>query len=313
MTCSNRMHTERLSIPAPVPFRLDLTAWALRRRQSNIVDRWDADEYARVYVDGDRAVEVIVTQPPTSVEPQLTVTLHWDHDLTDAFRTNLQSSLQQLLGLTVDLRRFYALANCNIALERLSEQFIGVRPPQFPTIFEALVNSIACQQVSLDSGIAALNRLSERFGVRLCSPVTTRYAFPRAADLSRAPEGSIEELGFSRQKARAIRELAQNVEGCAVNLDNLDDKTNEQVIEYLSNLGGIGRWSAEYVLLRGLGRLDTFPGDDVGAQNNLQRLFHLGQRPGYDEIKELVAQWEPYQGFVYFHLLLEKLRLKGLV
>jgi DNA-3-methyladenine glycosylase II len=62
-----------------------------------------------------------------------------------------------------------------------------------------------------------------------------------------------------------------------------------------------------------LGRLDTFPGDDIGAQNNLQRLFHLVDRPNYEQIRELTSRWHPYEGLVYFHLLLEKLRTKGVI
>jgi DNA-3-methyladenine glycosylase II len=88
---------------------------------------------------------------------------------------------------------------------------------------------------------------------------------------------------------------------------------NREAIAYLSRLRRIGRWSAEYVLLRGLGRLDTFPGDDIGAQNNLQRLFHLAERPTYDHIRQLSSPWHPYEGVVYFHLLLEKLRANGVI
>ena len=65
------------------------------------------------------------------------------------------------------------------------------------------------------------------------------------------------------------------------------------------------------MLLRGLGRLDTFPGDDIGAQNNLQRLFRLADKPTYDHIRQLTSPWHPYEGVVYFHLLLDKLRANG--
>ncbi len=85
----------------------------------------------------------------------------------------------------------------------------------------------------------------------------------------------------------------------------------EEIIEFLSSLRGIGRWSADYVLLRGLGRVNIFPGDDIGAKNNLQRLFKLDERPSYEKIRELTSQWYPYQGLVYFHLLLDKLHAKG--
>lgn len=305
------MDCKRFVIPVTVPFRLDLTVWALRRRQNNIVDQWADGRYTRVIVCGDGAVKVAIVQQASRTELGLIVTLQSNQEVTEQIQTEVELLIQKMLGLTVDLRTFYFLAGSCDALKSLVEQFSGVRPPRFPSIFEGLVNSIACQQVSLDSGIAALNRLSQTFGVSFVDNDVVSCAFPRPVDLVNIPEGAIRKLGFSQQKERAIKELSTNVATHQVNLANLEGLANKEVVECLSNLRGIGRWSSEYVLLRGLGRLDIFPGDDVGAQNNLQRLFHLDARPDYDEIRKLVSQWHPYQGLVYFHLLLEKLRMKG--
>ena len=67
------------------------------------------------------------------------------------------------------------------------------------------------------------------------------------------------------------------------------------------------------MLLRGLGRLHVFPGDDVGAHNKLRRLFGLDTTLDYETVRELVARWQPYAGVVYFHLLLDSLAQAGLV
>ncbi len=88
---------------------------------------------------------------------------------------------------------------------------------------------------------------------------------------------------------------------------------DEAAIERLTDLRGVGRWTAEYVLLRGLGRLHVFPGDDVGAHNKLRRFFHIDTRLDYDSVKRLVARWHPYAGMVYFHLLIESLSESGVV
>lgn len=92
---------------------------------------------------------------------------------------------------------------------------------------------------------------------------------------------------------------------------SLETRSNEEICQRLLPLRGVGRWSAEYVLLRGFGRIEVFPGDDVGAQKNLQALFALADKPTYEQIQELTARWQPYAGFVYFHLLLDKLARKG--
>jgi DNA-3-methyladenine glycosylase II len=87
-------------------------------------------------------------------------------------------------------------------------------------------------------------------------------------------------------------------------LHRLDDVA---AVERLTALRGIGRWTAEYVLLRGLGRLHVFPGDDIGAQNKLKRLLAIETPLDYEGVRTLVARWHPFAGLVYFHLLLDAL------
>ena len=72
----------------------------------------------------------------------------------------------------------------------------------------------------------------------------------------------------------------------------------------LRALRGVGRWTAEYALLRGFGRLHVFPGDDVGARNNLQRWLGLLEPLDYDGVARVLDRWQPFQGLVYLHLLL---------
>jgi DNA-3-methyladenine glycosylase II len=298
-------------VPTTRPFRLDLTVWALRRRQRNAVDRWDDGRYSRVIIaDGD-PVRLTVIQETAGAEPKLIVTVDSTTRIGERTRKETGLLIQKMFGLAVDLQPFYTLARDSPVIGPLAERFSGLRPPRFPTVFEGLINSIACQQVTLDLGIVLLNRLSERFGAQVVDQGTVLHAFPTPSDLADAPEESIRQLGFSRQKTRAIRELSIHVADSSLDLAMLEGATNQEAVAYLSGIRGIGRWSAEYVLLRGLGRLDTFPGDDVGAQNNVRRLFHLADKPTYDNIRQLTTPWHPYEGVVYFHLLLDKLRASG--
>ena len=221
------------------------------------------------------------------------------------------SVIRKMLGVEINLQPFYKLVAEKMPLGELAEEFSGVKPPRFPTLFEALVNAVACQQMTLDVGILLINRLAQRFGIGLAVNGPMQQAFPRPEDLENAAEADIKDLGYSAQKARAINELARTFIHRHTDFVNLDEMANGEIVRYLTTLRGIGRWSAEYALLRGLGRLDVFPGDDVGARNNLQRLFHLPNKPDYEKINELTSRWHPYEGLVYFHLLLEKLRRKG--
>ncbi|MCK9376456.1 MAG: hypothetical protein M0P73_09910 [Syntrophobacterales bacterium] len=128
--------------PTP-PFRLDLTVWALRRRPHNLVDRWDGQTYRRVLTVQDRPTEVAVTQIGPPEEPLLRVEAAncLPHLECAAILATL---LVKMLGLNVDLTPFYLLAAGDDRLRRLVERFRGLKPPRFPTVFEALINAIAC-------------------------------------------------------------------------------------------------------------------------------------------------------------------------
>jgi DNA-3-methyladenine glycosylase II len=298
------------SLPVVFPFRLDLTVWALRRRGTNVIDRWDGHRYTRVVLCNDAPVKVSIVQDGHEKAPELSMSSHGYKRGTDKAKEHVAGLLKKMLGLDLDLRPFYELTKNDDVIGGLIRQFYGVKPPRFPTIFEALINAIACQQVSLDVGILLLGRLTEKFGPAFD---TGNHAFPLPESLASVPVEEIKKLGFTYQKARAMKELAMAVASGKVDLERTNGMSDQDAVKYLSALRGIGRWSAEYVLLRGLGRIDTFPADDIGARNNLHRLFHLDHKPGYEEIKELTSRWHPYEGFVYFHLLLNKLHLNGVI
>jgi len=296
---------KKFTLPVVPPFRLDLTVWTLRRRQRNHIDRWNGKEYTRVFVLDGNAVHVVVEQQH---ETNLLITVRCESKVPK-LQEIIMGMLTTMLGTDKNLEKFYRLAERDKHLKSLAASFKGVKPPRFPTIFEALVNAIACQQVTLDVGILLLNRLSESHGKQFAD----QYAFPRPEDLADVSEGDIKSLGFSYQKSRAIISLANTIVSKEDSFNNFENLPNETVVTRLMKIKGIGRWSAEYVLLRGLGRIDTFPGDDVGAQKNLMQLINASKRPNYDEIQQVTKQWKPFAGLVYFHLLLDKLQKKNLL
>ncbi len=292
------------------PFRLELTVWALRRRPSNLIDRWDAQTYRRVLVLDGKPVEVAVTQKGPPDEPRLRVSLT-GQQATAAVNALARGTLERLLGLRLDLSGFYRLAARDRNLGLLVERFRGVKPPRFPTLFEALANAIACQQMSLSLGILLLSRLTERFGLPAQGTASSARAFPRPEDLAGLQPEVFREMGFSRQKGRSLIALAQEFSEHSSEWEALEALDNQAAVERLLDLRGVGRWSAEYALLRGLGRLGVYPGDDVGARNNLQRWLRLRKPLDYEGLARITAQWQPYAGLVYFHMLLDHLAAAG--
>ena len=295
--------------PIP-PFRLDYTVWALRRRERNLIDRWDGATYRRVVVVEGCATELAIRQSDSKRDSKVLV-VATPPPRTAAQRRQLRAIVDRLLGLQIDLTDWYRIAEADDRLGDLARRFQGMKPPRFATVFEAVVNGFACQQLSLEVGLELLNRLARISGARFDEGSGPSYAFPTAADLLRLPVGAYRAIGYSGQKTKAIRQLAVAAVG-GLALDSLVDLEDAAVRERLLNLHGVGRWTAEYVLLRGLGRLDTFPGDDVGARKRLAKWLGRSVQLDYAAVAKAVERWQPYAGLVYFHLLLHGLSETGI-
>jgi DNA-3-methyladenine glycosylase II len=306
-----RRHVSRSLLLRPVPpFRLDLTVWALRRRSRNLIDRWDGTTYRRVIVLGKRPTELAMRQIGSPTAARLAVTAT-PFPRTLAERRQVRSIVVRLLGLRIDLTQWYRMAESDVRLRQLADKFRGMKPPRFPTTFEAVVNAFACQQLSLEVGLELLNRLATMSSPRIGIRREARYAFPAAPDVAKLRPEGCKAIGFSGQKVSALLGLARAITRRDVDLELLHQEDDAVVRQYLLGLRGVGRWTAEYVLLRGLGRLHVFPGDDVGAQKRMARWLRRSNPLDYTGVQRVVERWQPFSGMLYFHLLLEGLSQAG--
>ena len=306
------MQDRTFSLDPLPPFRLDLTAWALRRRPINAIDSWDGEAYSRVLAIDGQPVFIRIIQSRGLRSPRLQINAVADRLPFNA-EEKIVGTLEKLLGLRVNMKSFYGFAKTVPRLNALSQRFMGLKPPRFPSVFEGIVNGIACQQLSLHVGLTLLNRLSARAGLRFTTATDTRFAFPTAQNLSQLPLRILRQLGFSTSKGLAVKNLSSTTLNGTFDPEGLTRLGNEQAANCLLKLRGVGRWTAEYVLLRGLGRTDLFPGDDVGARNNLRRWLNIKGALNYETVNQTIAGWRPYSGLLYFHLLLDGLTESGIL
>ena len=154
--------------------------------------------------------------------------------------------------------------------------------------------------------------MTQKYGIPFEEANHINYAFPEPCEIMNCTKKELMLLGFSEHKSATLILIASTIAHEKI-LCNLDKLSNEEVIKLLCRFKGIGRWSAEYTLLRGLGKTNILPGDDVAVHKSIGNLFKLRKKPDFEKIKKIEKKWHPYAGLVYFHFLLEKLSLKEVI
>lgn len=178
------------------------------------------------------------------------------------------------LGSAID-----AVGHCTLVLE--------------PNLFFALVDAIVSQQISIKAAATILERVKA-----LYAPAP----FPTAELLLATSEETLRAAGCSRAKAIYLRDLALHITTGSLNVDRLGDLDDDTVIQQLTRVKGIGRWTAEMLLLFSLGRPDVWPIDDLGIVIAVQKLYDLPERPKKAELIALGEPWRPYRSLASWYL-----------
>ncbi len=159
-------------------------------------------------------------------------------------------------------------------------------PDQRPDIFHALVRAIIYQQLN---GTAA-GSIYRKFK-RIYAP----KRFPSTKDILATPDRKLRAAGISPQKLSYLGDLSAKVEAGAVDLRSVRAMGDEAVIEHLTQVRGVGRWTAEMVLIFTLGRPDVLPVDDYGFRRAVQISYRMRQLPKPDRLRRIAEPWRPHR------------------
>jgi DNA-3-methyladenine glycosylase II len=213
------------------------------------------------------------------------------------------AEVRHICGLGLDVPAFYRSAASDPVLNRLVVRLYGLRPTLSPGTFEMLVGLVCAQQVNLTFAFTVRARLIRRFGTPVQVDGETVYAFPEPAVLSRARVGELREMQFTRRKAEYIVGLAQQVVSGELDLEKLTTGSNDEVIERLTAVRGLGRWTAEWFLARGLGRGDVCPAGDLGVRKAFAYFYNRRRELSERAIRRRSAGWGSHQNLAVHYLL----------
>jgi 3-methyladenine DNA glycosylase/8-oxoguanine DNA glycosylase len=201
-----------------------------------------------------------------------------------------------------DLQSCYRVLGRDPLMTSIVRRCRGLRNVRTPNLYEALVIAVLNQQISVAAAESIRRRLLAALGDRLTYEGTTYLGFPNPRRLRAASPGALQMLGLSRQKARYMLEIADRAAAGLLDSSRFEGIGDEDAMTKLMEIPGVGRWTAEIALMRGLGRSDVFPAGDLGLIVAAQRVLGHARRPGEDEMRALADRWKGWRSYGALYL-----------
>lgn len=247
--------------------------------------------YARTVRLGDATGWVRVTQAPR----KHVLLVEFTHSLTPVL-PSLLGRVRALFDLTArpDLIARHLRRDARLAAAVAANP--GIRVPGAFNGFEMGLRAILGQQVTVKAATTIAGRFAETFGEPIRTPIEDlRRLTPTPARLAAASVDDIARHGIIAARARSIRALAEAHESGELSLDGGTNHSPDDIIRRLTELPGIGAWTAHYVAMRALGWPDAFPKEDIAVRNKLGGVTAK-------EADALSQQWRPWRSYAVMHL-----------
>ncbi|HWI52394.1 MAG TPA: DNA-3-methyladenine glycosylase [Symbiobacteriaceae bacterium] len=210
------------------------------------------------------------------------------------------SAIRRAFSLDMDLAAFQQhMETADPVIAGIARKYSGARPIGAFDLFESLAFSIIAQQITMSFAFTLKEALVELAGKRFAD----YPAFPSAAAVARLNYEDLTARKYTRKKAEYIIDIARAIAAGQLDLEAAVARPFDEAVKGLTALRGVGRWTAE-CLLMDAGAPDAFPAGDIGIRNAVQRYYGLDHQPTEAEVRDLGKPWAPYGALTSFYLWL---------
>jgi DNA-3-methyladenine glycosylase II len=299
--------TKKLSITAVPPFNFDLSARIFANGDPQ-VRRYEKGRFRQVIRIGGKLSLVSVESVGTVENPRLSVELKAKRNLTETDKGNAGKTVSSLFNLDFGLTTFYEEARNDAVMSRLTWKLFGLKSPTTQFAFEALVDSIIEQQISLKVANTFERRIIKKWGDALNLGAEVFYAYPTPKSLAAATQQELRTVGLSERKAEYIRNVVSMIAEGKLDLETLKTRKNaNDIIEELDRLKGVGVWTAELTMLRGMRRLEALPADDLGLRRTISHYYCGGKSITSTEARKIAENWGKWKGLAAYYLIVAEM------
>ena len=257
--------------------------------------------YQRLLDLGEKLALATVRSEGTVDAPRLALELAGD-TLSPAEVETARLQMERLLGVVQDLTPFYRAAESDPVMSRLAETFYGMHQSLAMSVFEAIAQAILGQQLAASVARVIRTLLIETYGPRRTFNGELHYAFPRPEALAGAGVEDLRQLKLSQRKAEYLQGIARAQLERPGGLDTLQELPDAEVVAEVTALRGVGNWTAQWVLVRALGRPDAFPVGDLALRRIVSRLYFGGETITDGQLEEFSHRWSPHRSLATHYL-----------
>lgn len=294
---------ETFTVKPLAPFSLELSAQiftGLNRQVRSFTN----GTYSQVLHVNDKLVFTKIISKGKVQQPKLQIELASNQPITTQTKQGAQELIEYIFNLKLDLQEFYHQIQNDPIMQKITSQLCGFKYPTTPTAFESLIDSIVEQQISIKIARTIEERLVQKFGDKVEIDGEYFYAFPTPQNIDAASINDIRSCGLSQRKAEYIYGAAHHIINGELDLEGMKNNSDPEVaIAELDKIRGIGVWTAELTLFRGIQRLDILPADDFGIRRAISKYYRNGNPIKAPQAREISKAWGKWQGLAAFYLL----------
>lgn len=292
------MYQFKLSVPQATNWQAYLSR--INQSSQRAFFHVSAERIGRVLTIGNQARYVEV-QPYPGTEGIWCVAIQ-NGSRSDELQVTRQ--LQRVFSLDADLDAFYSSCGSDPALAEPIRQLRGARLLCDADVFACALSTIISQQINLGFAGELKRRLWELAGVPVTVENDVYCADPLPAAIAQLDYTDLRALQFTRRKSEYIIDFARSVADGSFDIEVLQQLDDAAAMDKLCSVRGFGPWTAECILLFGLGRPDLLPAKDVGLQRAITMTLGRSERVGEQELRQLAEAWRPWRSWATYYLWL---------
>ncbi len=284
----------RLHLPKPPNFNFKQIVWFLDRGYDDCLHKVEGNSVWKPIKTGNRKNLIRIEENHSDL------VIHVNGP-TDQ-RNDILNYVNTWFDLDRDLSGFYAILRKSGSLESLPDSFYGFRIIAIPDLFESLAWSIIGQQINLRFAYRIKRAFVESYGEPADDDLGI-YHFPGFEVVRDLSVTELRELQFSSRKAEYLIGIARSFSNGSIAQERLADMTDTaEVIDELCKTRGIGEWTANYAVMKSLGRMDCIPWGDTGMLEAIRKMRGLDRKPTREEVQAFYKPFKGWESYLTFYL-----------